>query len=55
MIRLVIIAVAVVLIWLLILQITRFVKTRTIDWTGVTFAVGFVVLAFYLRDVVGWG
>jgi len=55
MIRLVIVAFAVVLVWLLVLQAIRFTKTRKIDWTGVTFAIGFVVLAFYLRNVFGWG
>lgn len=55
MIRLVVIACAVVLIWLLAVQTVRFLKTRKIDWTGVAFAIGFVVLAFYLRQVTGWG
>jgi NAD(P)-dependent dehydrogenase (short-subunit alcohol dehydrogenase family) len=36
-------------------QAIRFVRTRKIDWTGVAFAIGFVVLAFYLREITGWG
>jgi hypothetical protein len=55
MIRVVFVAGAVVLIWLLALQVIRFAKTRRIDWTGITFAIGFVVLAFYLREITGWG
>lgn len=55
MIRLVVIACAVVLAWLLAVQAIRFVRTRKIDWTGVAFAIGFVVLAFYLREMTGWG
>ncbi len=55
MIRVVFVACAVVLIWLLVLQTIRFVRTRKIDWTGIAFAVGFVVLAVYLRQVTGWG
>lgn len=55
MIRIVFVACAVILIWLLVLQAIRFIRTRKIDWTGISFAVGFVVLAFYLRQVMGWG
>lgn len=55
MIRLIIVGFAVVLAWLLVLQAIRFIKTRKIDWTGITFAIGFVVLAFYLRNFFGWG
>ena len=55
MIRIVIVAFAVVLIWLLVVQAIRFVRTRKIDWTGIAFAIGFVALAFYLQQVTGWG
>lgn len=55
MIRFVLIAFAVIAIWLIAMQAIRYFKTRQIDWTGVTFAVGFVSLAFYLRAVTGIG
>ena len=55
MIRLVVIAVAVVAVWLFARGAIRFFKTREIDWTGVAFCFGFVVLAFYLRNAIGWG
>lgn len=55
MIRFVFIAIAVLALWLVVLQVVRFIKTRQIDWTGVTFAIGFVVLAFYLRHATGMG
>jgi len=54
MIRVVIVAGVVVLAWLLAMQVLRFIKTKKIDWTGIAFAIGFVVLAFYLRHAVGW-
>jgi hypothetical protein len=33
----------------------RFLRTKDIDWTGVTAAVGFVTLALWLRHVTGLG
>ncbi|HEV7252470.1 MAG TPA: hypothetical protein VGN97_05150 [Mesorhizobium sp.] len=33
----------------------RFLRARDIDWTGVTAAIGFVTLAFWLRHVTGMG
>jgi hypothetical protein len=38
-----------------VLQIVRSAKAARIDWTGVSFIVGFVVLAFWLRHVTGIG
>jgi ABC-type Co2+ transport system permease subunit len=35
--------------------IWRELARRDIDWTGVTFAFGFVAMAFYLRHVTGMG
>ena len=55
MIRLVVIAFVVLAVWLLARGALRFFKTREIDWTGVAFCLGFVALAFYLRQAVGWG
>lgn len=55
MIRVLIIAILVVAAWYALLQLYRFFKNRQIDWTGLTFAVGFIVLAFYLRTVTGIG
>jgi hypothetical protein len=45
------IAFGTVLLWKLI----EYVRTRKWDWTGIAFAVGFVVLAFWLRSVTGIG
>lgn len=55
MIRFVIIAAVVLLVWLAIVQVVRMVRAKRIDWTGVAFAIAFVVLAFYLRDATGFG
>lgn len=55
MIRLVVVAVLVVLVWLAVLQVMRMLKSRNVDWNGIMFALGFVVLAFYLRHVTGIG
>ncbi|MDW6023859.1 hypothetical protein SAZ10_19100 [Mesorhizobium sp. BAC0120] len=37
----------------LLSEIARRMKQAKIDWTGVAFAVGFVVLAFWLRHLTG--
>ena len=39
----------------LVTEMARRLKDARIDWTGVAFAVGFVVLAFWLRHVTGMG
>jgi hypothetical protein len=39
----------------LVTEVARRMKDARIDWTGVAFAVGFVVLAFWLRHVTGMG
>lgn len=41
-------------VWVL-LQIVRSAKVSRIDWTGVSFIVGFVMLAFWLRHATGLG
>ena len=53
--RLIFIALGVLLVWYLGWQLFRYLKGRQIDWTGITFAVGFVILAFYLRFVTDIG
>jgi len=55
MIRLVVIAVLVVLVWLAAMQVVRMLKSKNLDWNGIVFALGFVALAFYLRHVTGIG
>lgn len=55
MIRLVVIAVLVVLVGIAVLGIMRLLRSRNVDWNGIMFALGFVVLAFYLRHVTGMG
>ena len=55
MIRLVLIAVMAVAAWVLLLKLSRELKSANVDWTGVTAAVGFIALAFWLRHVTGWG
>jgi hypothetical protein len=55
MARLIVIAILVVAFWYAALQLYRFLKSRPIDWTGVSFAIGFIVLAFYLHYATGIG
>lgn len=55
MIRLVVIALLVVAVWLAALQFLRLARSEKIDWSGIAFAIGFVVLAVYLRHVTGIG
>lgn len=55
MIRLVaFVAFAALIAWVVV-QIVRALRGAKIDWTGVTFMIGFVVLAFWLRHVTGMG
>ena len=53
MLRLALIAFFVVLVWVLILKL--FDRKRPLDWNGIAFAIGFIVLALYLRHVTGMG
>jgi uncharacterized membrane protein len=55
MIRFVLIAVIVIVAWVLLLKLFRELKSANVDWTSVTAAVGFIVLAFWLRHLTGWG
>jgi hypothetical protein len=54
-VRLILIALVVLLVWYVLWQGVLFLKGRQIDWTGVSFAAAFVALAFYLRYVTGLG
>jgi hypothetical protein len=38
-----------------LMQIVRSARAARIDWTGISFIVGFIVLAFWLRHVTGLG
>ncbi|MGE0501784.1 MAG: hypothetical protein AB7I79_12620 [Rhizobiaceae bacterium] len=53
MIRFLIVLILVVALALLVMAVVRRLRGARVDWTGVTFAVGFVVLAFWLRHVTG--
>ncbi len=55
MIRLVAIALLVVLVWFVARQAIGWAKSRSLDWNGIMFVLGFVALAFYLRHVTGIG
>jgi len=55
MIRFVVIALVALLISALLVTLLRYLKGTSVDWTGLTAAVAFVVLAFYLRHVTGMG
>jgi hypothetical protein len=39
----------------LALHVARRLAGALIDWTGITFAIAFVALAFWLRHVTGMG
>jgi len=55
MIRLVaFVALAALVAWI-VAQIVRGLRGARIDWTGITFMIGFVVLAFWLRHATGMG
>ena len=55
MIRLVVIAFIVVVVWVLLLQMIKQVRSANFDWTGVVAIVGFIAMAFWLRHVTGMG
>lgn len=55
MIRIVILGLLFAAAWFLVTRGIQFARTRKIDWTGVAFMVGFVVVAFYLRHKTGIG
>lgn len=55
MIRFVVIALIVLAVWLVLLNVLRLLRRKSIDWTGIATMIGFVVLAFYLHHVTGIG
>lgn len=55
MARILIIAIVVIAVWYTAWQVVRLAKRKDIDWTGVSFAIGFVALAFYLHYATGIG
>ena len=55
MIRVVALPVIVFAVWMGARWVIDALKGRDIDWRGVAFAAGFVVLAFWLRSVTGIG
>ncbi|MBD0415041.1 hypothetical protein [Oryzicola mucosus] len=55
MIRFVLLAVVVVVLWFLLLKLYKETKAKRVDWTGIAAFIGFVVLAFYLRHATGLG
>ncbi len=55
MIRIVIVGLIVLAVWILAMKVLRALKGANVDWTGVSFAIGFIVLAFWLRHVTGMG
>lgn len=55
MIRFFIFAIAITALCLLLFKLIDALRKARIDWGGVAFACGFIVLAFYLRHVTGMG
>jgi undecaprenyl pyrophosphate phosphatase UppP len=55
MLRLVLIVVCAIAGAIALYKLYQFIKTRQWDWTGLAFAVAFVVLAIWLRDATGTG
>ncbi|MEP9398341.1 hypothetical protein [Mesorhizobium sp. KR2-14] len=55
MIRIVLVALVVVVAWSALAKLVQALKTANIDWTGVTAAIAFIVLAFWLRHITGMG
>jgi hypothetical protein len=55
MIRFVIVALVVILVWVLLLKLLREVRSANVDWKGWAVVAGFIALAFYLNHVTGIG
>ena len=55
MLRLVVIAISLTVLCLVLLKLAAELKKANIDWSGIAFACGFIVLAFYLRHATGMG
>lgn len=54
-IRIVIVGLIVLAVWMLAMRLVRFLRGANVDWTGVSVAIGFIVLAFWLRHITGMG
>lgn len=55
MIRIVFVALVVIVAWSALVKLVQALKAANVDWTGVTAAIAFVVLALWLRHVTGIG
>jgi hypothetical protein len=55
MLRLVVIALIVIVVWVLLLKLFRDIRAAKIDWKGWAIIAGFIALAFYLRHVTDIG
>lgn len=55
MIRFVILGLVFCAVWFAVTRLVQFARTREIDWTGIVFMIGFVVIALYLRHATGMG
>ena len=55
MIRILLVLLLVSVLFLVAIQIARAARRAELDWTGITFMIGFVAMAFYLRHVTGLG
>jgi hypothetical protein len=55
MLRFVVIALIVIVVWVLLLKLFRDIKASRVDWKGWAIIAAFIALAFYLRQVTGIG
>ena len=55
MIRVVAVGLVVILVWFLLVRLSRELKSADVDWKGWAVFAGFVALAFYLNHVTGIG
>lgn len=55
MLRVAVIALIVILVWIIVLKLTRDIRAARVDWKGWAFVAGFIALAFWLRHVTGIG
>jgi hypothetical protein len=55
MIRFVVIAIGLAILAVALLKLASELKKANIDWAGIAFACGFIILAFYLRHATGMG
>ena len=55
MIRILLVLLLLSALFFVAIQIARAARRAELDWTGITFMIGFVVMAFYLRHATGLG